>query len=193
MRISGMIFICGFRFQHPCVSRRKLVRVRSHFQRGGTMSRALSVISVLAMLSGGCVYSRIASARLAAPQSAAEPASITETHLRRECAVTQSIRDQPPKDPNADPFPFGPWYINADRTIWAGWDAASCVSGQKGNKVLWIRPQGTQLRVTGPPSRRGRATSQGHHSVLLSHRISSQWSLLSHSRLLGGYRESWQQ
>ena len=34
MRISGMIFICGFRFQHPCVSRRKLVRVRSHFQRG---------------------------------------------------------------------------------------------------------------------------------------------------------------
>jgi hypothetical protein len=113
------------------------------------MSRALSVISVLAMLSGGCGYSRIASARLAAPQSAAEPASITETHLRRECAVTQSIRDQPPKDPNADPFPLGPWYINADRTIWAGWDAASCVSGQKGNKVLWIRPQGTQLRVTG--------------------------------------------
>jgi hypothetical protein len=36
-----------------------------------------------------------------------------------------------------------------DRTIWAGWDAASSVSGGKGNKVLWIRPQGTQLKVTG--------------------------------------------
>ena len=107
------------------------------------------MICALVMLSGACTYLRIASARSAAPQSAAEPASITETRPRRECAITQSIRDQPPKDPNADPFPLGPWYISADRTIWAGWDAASCVSGGKGNKVLWIRPQGTQLKVTG--------------------------------------------
>ena len=65
------------------------------------------------------------------------------------CAETQAVRDQPPKDPNADPFGFGPWYINADRTIWAGWDVGSWVSGEKGNKVLWIRPQGTQLKITG--------------------------------------------
>ncbi|MBI4483752.1 MAG: hypothetical protein HY652_12805 [Acidobacteria bacterium] len=50
---------------------------------------------------------------------------------------------------NADPFGPGPWYINADRAIWAGPGAGSWVSGKKGNKVIWIRPQGTQLQVTG--------------------------------------------
>ncbi len=65
------------------------------------------------------------------------------------CPETQPVRDEPPKDPNADRFGFGPWYISADRTIWAGWDVGSWVSGGKGNKVLWIRPQGAQLKVTG--------------------------------------------
>jgi hypothetical protein len=41
------------------------------------------------------------------------------------------------------------WYINADRTLWAGWDAAHLRAGGRGNKVLWIRPQGTQLKVVG--------------------------------------------
>ena len=63
------------------------------------------------------------------------------------CAATRPEVAQPSKDPNADPFPYGPWYINADRTIWAGWDAADLHEGQ--NKVLWIRPQGTQLEISG--------------------------------------------
>jgi hypothetical protein len=63
------------------------------------------------------------------------------------CAATQTEVAQPAKDPNADPFPRGPWYINADRTIWAGWDAATLHEGR--NKVLWIRPQGTQLKISG--------------------------------------------
>jgi len=112
------------------------------------MSRALSLVCLMLILSSVCTHSRIARSS-AGLQSVAEPAAITETPARSECAVTQPIKDQPPKDPNADPFPFGPWYVNADRSIWAGWDAASCVSGGKGNKVLWIRPQGTQLKVTG--------------------------------------------
>ena len=67
----------------------------------------------------------------------------------RACDVTEPIRAEPPRDPNADPFGSGPWYVNADRTIWAGWDAVRMGAGEKGNKVLWIRPQGSQLTVSG--------------------------------------------
>ena len=66
-----------------------------------------------------------------------------------ECRATEEIRAEPPRDPNADPFGPGPWYINADRTIWAGWDAVRMRAGKRGNKVLWIRPAGTQLTVSG--------------------------------------------
>lgn len=62
------------------------------------------------------------------------------------CPVTRPEVAQPPQDPNADPFSRGPWYINGDRTIWAGW-GASPHEGK--NKILWIRPQGTQLAISG--------------------------------------------
>jgi hypothetical protein len=65
------------------------------------------------------------------------------------CRLTDAVRAEPPRDRNADPFGSGPWYVNADRTIWAGWDAVRMRAGQKGNKVLWIRPAGIQLTVTG--------------------------------------------
>src|SRR3954465_784019 len=65
------------------------------------------------------------------------------------CAFTQPVRAEPPRDPNADRFGVGPWYINNDQTIWAGWNVGEWVSGGTGNKVMWIRPQGTQLRITG--------------------------------------------
>jgi hypothetical protein len=54
------------------------------------------------------------------------------------CPATEAIRAEPPRDPNADPFGLGPWYVNADRTVWAGWDAVRMVVGPEGNKVLWI-------------------------------------------------------
>jgi len=63
------------------------------------------------------------------------------------CKATRPEIAHPAKDPNADPFPHGPWYINADRTTWAGWDAANPNQGR--NKVLWIRPQGTDLEISG--------------------------------------------
>jgi len=65
----------------------------------------------------------------------------------KTCAVSPTVRDEPPKDPNAAPFGFGDWHVNADRTIWVrsnGWRA-----GREGNKVIWIRPAGTTLVVTG--------------------------------------------
>jgi hypothetical protein len=65
------------------------------------------------------------------------------------CPVTDAIWAEPPRDPNTDPFGMGLWYINADRTIWAGFDAVRMVACPDGNKVGWIRPQGAQLTVSG--------------------------------------------
>jgi len=62
------------------------------------------------------------------------------------CAISASTNEQPPTDPQADPF-VGRWYVNADRTIWAGWDATDLHVGD--NKILWIRPKGTDLQVAG--------------------------------------------
>jgi hypothetical protein len=71
------------------------------------------------------------------PQAAAKPA----------CETSPLIRATPPPHPGADPFGQGPWYVNADRTIWAGWDAGRWIVGR--NKVLWIRPAGTELTIKG--------------------------------------------
>ena len=74
-------------------------------------------------------------------------AGVVETGF--PCPVTDAIWAEPPRDPHADPFGMGPWYINADRTIWAGFDAVRMVACPDDNKVGWIRPQGTQLTVSG--------------------------------------------
>jgi hypothetical protein len=63
-----------------------------------------------------------------------------------DCPVTQPILDEPPDDPNADPFGFGYWYVNEDRTMWAPGHGVWRAGGEK---VTWIRPQGTDLSVTG--------------------------------------------
>jgi hypothetical protein len=63
------------------------------------------------------------------------------------CETSPLIRAVPPRDPNADPFGEGPWYINERRTIWAGWGAGRWHAGR--NKALWIRPAGTELKIGG--------------------------------------------
>src|SRR5256885_15196095 len=73
------------------------------------------------------------------PTATAQPteAATLGTPPAEACPVTPPIYAQPAKDPNADAFGFGYWYINADRTIWAGplpdgksWEAGS-------QKVAW--------------------------------------------------------
>jgi len=82
------------------------------------------------------------------PEVTPQPTPISQPTAGDQCPTTLAIEDQPPDDPHADPFGFGPWFINADRTMWAyldgGWTA-----GKNGNKVIWIRPAGTQLLVSG--------------------------------------------
>ena len=75
------------------------------------------------------------------------------------CPTSPLIRDDAPRDDRADPIRSAYWYINADRTIWAGavpaggWPPGGTLySGSgvvKGQKTYWVRPQGTQLVISG--------------------------------------------
>jgi hypothetical protein len=101
-------------------------------------------------LGGAIVLLALCASRTELPRIKAEaPSGLVQSLSTTGCPVSELVRAEPPRDPNADPFGSGPWYLNADRSIWAGWDAGHWVSGSSGNKVLWIRPQGTNLKVVG--------------------------------------------
>jgi hypothetical protein len=63
------------------------------------------------------------------------------------CHPTEPVKDVPPDDPSADPFGDGPWYVNNDRSIWAAWQ--TLVSDKTGNRIMWIKPPGQELQITG--------------------------------------------
>ncbi len=62
------------------------------------------------------------------------------------CEVTTTLRDTAPFDPNADAVGPTEWYRNEQHTVWA-------IHGRGyrtgGNKTYWVRPKGTDLRVSG--------------------------------------------
>jgi hypothetical protein len=68
----------------------------------------------------------------------AEPVAFT-------CPVSESVALPPPDDPNAGPFGNGPWFINADRSIWLPRAAMSVGA----NKLVWIRPSGASGTISG--------------------------------------------
>jgi hypothetical protein len=77
----------------------------------------------------------------------------------RSCAASPTLRASAPADPNADPVGPANWYVNADRTLWAGpvpdvgWPSGGTLfSGNgvvKGQKTYWVRPHGMQLVIAG--------------------------------------------
>ncbi len=67
--------------------------------------------------------------------------------FRLQCHPTDPVKDVPPEDPSASPFGSGPWYVNDDRSLWATWQPL--VSGEKGNRIMWIKPPGLELEITG--------------------------------------------
>jgi hypothetical protein len=117
------------------------------------MSRVFKWSTLFAVLITGWVF--VVSAQkpsAAAPllsTLAATAAATNQNPADTACEVTKASYDQPAKDPNADSFGYGYWYINADRSIWVGSlpDSQSWHVGS--HKIFWIRPQGTQLTVTG--------------------------------------------
>ena len=78
---------------------------------------------------------------------------------RGSCLVSPVVPDVAPADPGADPVGSANWYINDDRTIWAGpVPAGGWPSGGKlysggrvvnGQKTYWVRPQRKQLVISG--------------------------------------------
>lgn len=108
----------------------------------------LNLLLTIALFTTACGTASVAAQEqpTAIPTTHTSPASQPES-TSSDCPVTQGIIAEPPDDPNADPFGNGPWIINAAHTMWVspvGWTA-----GPDGNKVLWIRPGGTKLEVTG--------------------------------------------
>ena len=53
---------------------------------------------------------------------------------------------EPPRDPHADPFGFGPWFVSKDGAIWTGAPRAGMVPSDSGS--FWIRPEGTTLAIS---------------------------------------------
>ena len=75
------------------------------------------------------------------------PAAVPGASVPRDCVESPLVRAQAPLDPReADAFD-AEWFINANRTIWAGRDAGRWRVGR--NKVFWIRPAGTDLVISG--------------------------------------------
>ena len=68
--------------------------------------------------------------------------------LDRVCHVSDYVQDRPPDDPHADSFAShgATWYANSERTMWAWWWGKTYTGAYK---VLWVRPQGAKLTVTG--------------------------------------------
>ena len=64
------------------------------------------------------------------------------------CTVTESVSDRPPDDPHSTSFaiPHASWFANARRTVWAWWWGKTSDGGYK---VLWVRPAGAQMTITG--------------------------------------------
>ncbi len=108
-------------------------------------ARVLMSLVVVLIFSGGCERVTTGNNGSVAALHAAEGSAPTAMPSSTGCPVSKTVKDEPPKDPNAGPFGFGDWYVNADRTIWVrnvSWQAG-------GNKVIWIRPAGTKLVITG--------------------------------------------
>lgn len=108
------------------------------------MLRWAILLGITTLCLSGCAPLSAASTVVIDTTIEVEPNSVTN----ESCAVTQPIQEQPPDDPHADPFPFGNWHINADRTIWVALPHDG-TWGTGGEKVLWIRPAGTELVVRG--------------------------------------------
>jgi hypothetical protein len=63
------------------------------------------------------------------------------------CHPAEPVKEAPPNAPSEEPLGSGPWYANEDRSLWAAWRPP--VSGKAANPVLWIKPAGQTIEVTG--------------------------------------------
>jgi hypothetical protein len=74
---------------------------------------------------------------------------VASAPIQQSCPVTSAVREEPPADPNADAFGDGPWFRNTNRTMWAWAGSSAWRARRDGIKILWIRPAGAQLVISG--------------------------------------------
>jgi hypothetical protein len=89
---------------------------------------------------------------LAAMVSAHRADATQQTAALSACEITEPSTSVPAVDQEGFPFPRGRWYINAERTMWAGIFALAgraLEADGPGHSILWIRPAGADLSVTG--------------------------------------------
>jgi hypothetical protein len=108
-----------------------------------------SGLIALAFFFGGASPATTSSSPQAAAKRAEGP-QLTVSPTSKGCVVSKTVMGEPPETRTDrlafSGFGYGAWYVNADRTIWVrgGWQA-----GPKGNKVLWAKPPGVGLVITG--------------------------------------------
>jgi hypothetical protein len=61
------------------------------------------------------------------------------------CHPSEPVWKEPSKDPSADRFGPGPWYVSENHTLWAAWQPL--VSGTAGNRMMWIKPPGATIEI----------------------------------------------
>jgi hypothetical protein len=68
--------------------------------------------------------------------------------IKGVCKVSDSVADRPADDPHSSTFasPGATWFANSRRSLWAWWWGKTSAGSYK---VLWIRPVGAKLTVTG--------------------------------------------
>jgi len=65
------------------------------------------------------------------------------------CPTSSVVWDTAPRDRAASRVGPADWYINADRTVWAGAVPQGGWWAGERLKTYWVRPQGTQLVISG--------------------------------------------
>ena len=83
---------------------------------------------------------------LALTQGACATSTSTHSEEPDRCPVTETIEGTPPPQRGASPFGIGTYHVNEDRSMWLysrPWTAGIS------DKTIWIRPEGTVLKVAG--------------------------------------------
>jgi hypothetical protein len=109
--------------------------------------RVFVVLALACLLLAGCAPVTRRGADGAPALAAAQNAAA------RACPVTPPLWRKPPEDAAVLNEPqAGPYYVNADRSIWAAAPRqaeAAWRAGEEGVKVGWFRPAGAVLAISG--------------------------------------------
>ena len=104
---------------------------------------------LLIVILGACAAVVIGCASSPAAAQPAPSATAADISSSATCVESETVREEAPRVAGADPFGSGPWYVNADRTIWVGWGSGPPWVKGENKKVAWLKPPGKSLIISG--------------------------------------------